>query len=78
MIEVLRLEGALCIWDQEGGHASPDIVIDGKSVTCEIEDLFDGLDPGNPQVQGQWRLLLVKVADKTPESRKGADDGKTS
>ena len=65
---VLRLEGVLEVWSQEGGHAAPDIVIDKHSVTAEIEDIFQDILENNDGaiIPGYWRLTLTKVDNPAP------------
>ncbi len=60
------LEGKLAASSQEGGYASPAIVIDGSDVTKAIWDLleeFEGREwPGEiGDVPGNWRVTVEEI-----------------
>jgi hypothetical protein len=58
------LEGTLHIWDQEGGHAEPAVLVGDQSLTTAIEDAFAHLR--KPQSEGisppgRYRFTLEKI-----------------
>ena len=67
----LMLIGSLCVWDQEGGYAAPDVTINGNSVTTQIEELFAserGKDADFPNsigdIAGKWIITLAPFVDE--------------
>ena len=66
----LCLSGKLELWEQDGGHAHPTVVIGGQHVTSEIEDMVrkanihlesDPLQgPDEGVATGEWILTLVR------------------
>ena len=69
----LCLSGQLELWDQEKGHAHPEVRIGGCSITSEIEEMLrkanihlesDPLQGPNEGVAaGEWILTLVRYKD---------------
>ena len=68
----ITFKGKMELQEQEGGYCAPDLVIDGRSVTSEIDQLFAegeslfiaALPPPwirSATIEGEWELTLRKV-----------------
>lgn len=57
------LTGPMVIWSQEGGHASPCLLIDQEDVTEWAARLVgqDKVDKGSDAIRGIWRLTLERI-----------------